>query len=75
MRIVSYIFLLILILIGITFAMLNAQSVTLNYYVGQKEMPLSLLIAASFILGCLVSMCVSILWVLKVKFQYFRTKR
>lgn len=45
MRFITYLIVFILIVIGFTFACLNAQPVAVNYYIGQRDFPLSLLIA------------------------------
>lgn len=58
MRIFGFVIILIIILIGVSFAMLNSQTVHFNYYVGEHDIALSLLLAAALlvgvILGCLV---------------------
>lgn len=54
MKIYSYVFILLLILIGITFSLLNAQRVVLHYYFGQKEWPFSFFLVLSFGFGIFV---------------------
>ena len=44
MRYISYLILLIIILIGISFAVLNSESVTFHYYGGARGLPLSVLL-------------------------------
>ncbi|EKE00662.1 MAG: putative membrane protein [uncultured bacterium] len=60
MRIVSYLILLVIMLIGLTFASLNAVPVIFNYYIGSKTITLSLLLVFAFgagvFLGLLVAM-------------------
>ena len=51
MRIFTYLIVFILVIIGFAFACLNAESVTINYYLGQREIPLSLLLAAGLFIG------------------------
>lgn len=51
MRIFSYLFLLAVMLVGLTFASLNAQVITFNYYLGTKELPLSILLVLAFGVG------------------------
>lgn len=53
MRIVSYIVLLIVMLLGFTFASLNANPVVFNYYLGSKTIALSLLLVFTFGAGIL----------------------
>jgi len=55
MRVFGYVFLLIIIIWGITFAILNADPVTIHYYIGMKQLPLSLLLVISFGIGLFVS--------------------
>lgn len=59
MRIISSIFILLIILLGITFATLNSQLVTINYYVGHRDMPLSMLLVIAFVTGCLLGLIVA----------------
>lgn len=69
MRIVSYLFLLIIVLLGITFATLNSESVAINYYIGHRTMPLSLLLVSVFALGCLLGALVTGWPLIKTKIQ------
>jgi len=54
-RIIGILLVLMAIILGISFAVLNAQLVTINYYLGASEAPLALIIvltlAAGVILG------------------------
>lgn len=50
MRIITSIILLLIIILGITFASINAEPVVVNYYLGSSKLPLSLLLV--FVLGC-----------------------
>lgn len=75
MRIISYIFLLLIIVTGITFAILNSQTVNINYYIGQKVMPLSLLLAAVFGGGCILGIVVGVWLYLKSKLKNYRLRQ
>lgn len=59
MRIITFLILLLIILLGISFASLNAAPVVVNYYLGSCTLPLSLLVvlvlACGAILGILVN--------------------
>lgn len=44
MRIISYFFMIVILLLGISFACLNAEAVTVNLYVKSYQLPLSLLL-------------------------------
>lgn len=75
MRIISYLFLLIVVLFGITFAALNMDSVTINYYFATSSLPLSLLLVLVFTLGCLLSMLVGFWLLLKAKMRNYRLRQ
>lgn len=75
MRIVSYFFLLVIVLFGMTFATLNSESVTIDYYLGQCTLPLSLLLVIVFALGCLVGMVVGIWLLIKAKLLNYRLRQ
>lgn len=53
MKIFSTLFILLLIFFGISFAILNSSSVSLNYYVANTQISLSLLLAITFSAGAL----------------------
>jgi putative membrane protein len=74
-RIFSYFFLLIIVLFGMTFATLNSETVTINYYFSQSTLPLSLLIVLVFALGCLIGMMAGLWLVFKAKLKNYRTKQ
>jgi putative membrane protein len=74
MRIISYFFLLVIILFGMTFATLNSESVTINYYLGQSTLPLSLLLVIVFALGCMIGMAVGLWLLLKAKLSNYRLR-
>lgn len=67
MRIVNYLFLVFIILVGVTFALLNAKGVDLNYYFGTIRIPLSLLLVESFALGILITLIVNFVVYIKLK--------
>lgn len=75
MRIISYFFLLVIILFGMTFATLNSESVTVNYYLDQSTLPLSLLLVLVFALGCLVGMVVGFWLLIKAKILNYRLRQ
>ncbi|MGE3319126.1 MAG: lipopolysaccharide assembly LapA domain-containing protein [Candidatus Berkiella sp.] len=56
MRIVSILLTLILIIVGIAFAALNAKPVEINYLIGTSEMRLALLLLISFCVGIVITM-------------------
>ena len=61
MRIFTYFILLLVVLFGITFALLNAEPIIINYYIGTTESPLSLLLVIAFVAGGFLGMVVCLL--------------
>ena len=58
-----------------TFATLNSESVTINYYLGQTTLPISLLLVLVFAFGCLTGMIVGFWLVVKAKIQNYRMRQ
>lgn len=75
MRILTYILLLLVILFGISFAILNSQTVTVDYYFRQSNLPLSLLLVITFVFGSLLGMLVGFFLILKVKIRNHQLKQ
>lgn len=75
MRILSYLLLLIIILLGISFATLNSGIVTLNYYVGHKTLPLSMLLVSVFAVGCCLGLLVGLSIVIRLKVKAYRLRQ
>lgn len=75
MRILSILFLLLIVLIGITFATLNSNIVTVNYYVGQQTLPLSLLLVSVFGLGGILGMLIGFWFILNTKLKNYRLRQ
>ena len=56
MKIFTYLCALLLILLGVSFSLLNAGTVTVNYLLGSKILPISFLIIISVAIGALFSL-------------------
>lgn len=65
-KLIGYVFILSIILIGVTFALLNATPVTFNYYLGAHTFPLSLLLVFSFSFGGLIGIGIGLFMMTKV---------
>lgn len=74
MRIFSFIFAIILIFFGITFALLNATPVKLNYYIGTASLSLSLLLIIAVGFGILIGFIVALGAILKLKKKNYHLK-
>lgn len=75
MKLVSYILFLLVALLGITFSSLNASAVPFNYYFGIKEIPLSLLLAMTLIIGLGITLIVTLLVYIRLKGENMRLQR
>ncbi|MDX1838248.1 LapA family protein [Legionella taurinensis] len=68
MRLLMILFYLVLILVGVSFAALNASSVEVNFYVTTVTMPISILMTIMLGIGILVGFLLFLL-------RYWRLKR
>jgi putative membrane protein len=75
MRVIGYIILLVIIVFGMTFATLNSELVTINYYFGKNTMALSLLLVIGFTFGCLVGMLAGLWLLIKASLRQHRLKQ
>lgn len=58
-RIITFVLLLLVALLGLTFALMNAETVQLNYYFGNVQAPLSLVIVIAIIIGAALGVLAS----------------
>jgi len=75
MRYLSYLFFFVLILLGISFAELNADPVYFNYYVGAHKISLSLLLVFSLGAGAFLGVLITLISILKLKTENHRLKK
>jgi uncharacterized integral membrane protein len=73
-RILSYVFLLIIVVLGFTFALLNSTPTTINYYIGSTLMPLSMLLFISFVVGLLLAILISLIWIVRLKRDIYKVR-
>ncbi|MDF1677606.1 MAG: LapA family protein [Legionellaceae bacterium] len=71
MRFIMMIFYLCLMLLGVSFSVLNAGAVTLNLYFKTVTLPMSMLVVMAFVLGVLVGFVIfwSRYWCRYVKYR------
>jgi putative membrane protein len=69
MRALSYGICILILLLGLSFACLNADPVTINYYIGQSKIPLSLLLVMAFCGGVFLGLSMAIIKWIKLKRQ------
>lgn len=68
-RLLGFLLLIVLIVLGLSFAVLNAQLVSLNYYLGYREIPLSIIVVLSLAAGAVIGALVSMGVILRLKHQ------
>ena len=73
-RIVIFTILILVALIGLSFALMNAETVTLNYYFGKLEAPLSLIMVIALALGAAMGVLAS-MWVVVAQKRELRKLR
>ena len=72
MRIFSIIAVIFVLALGVTFAGLNAQEVTINYYVNAAKLPLSLLLVLVLGVGGLIGWLTGFVLWLRLKAENIR---
>ena len=61
-RVIIFTLLLLVALLGLSFALMNAEPVTLNYYFGKLQAPLSLVLVIALAFGAVMGVLAS-MWV------------
>ena len=62
-------------IVGVLFAVKNSSSVVFNYYLGQKELPLAILLVGFFAVGTLLGFIISLMHVMRLRFENHRHKK
>jgi len=71
-KIFGFIIVVFILLLGVTFAGLNSQEVTVNYYVNTAKLPLSLLVVLVLGVGGLIGWLTGFLLWLRLKAENMR---
>jgi putative membrane protein len=75
LRLINILLLITLVVLGLSFAVLNADPVPLNYYFGYRDIPLSMIVVVSLAAGAIIGVLVSMGILLRQKQQTFRLRR
>lgn len=75
MKVFSRLMVLILLILGVAFALVNAGPVTIHYYVGQKQLPLSLLLVFTFGFGILMTFFTLGIIIIRLKHERRKLKK
>jgi len=68
-RLLGFLLLVILVVLGLSFAVLNSQAVALNYYFGSRDIPLSMIVVVSLAAGAVTGVLVSLGTIVRLKQQ------
>ena len=74
MRVIIWLFYLLLILLGVTFAALNAGTVQVNFYMRTLSIPISVLMTIMFGVGLLLGFLLSLLRYWRLKMELIKIK-
>lgn len=74
-RIVIYAILLVVALVGLSFALINAETVTLNYYFDSLQAPLSLVMVIALAIGAVMGVMASLSVVIGLKRELAKTRK
>lgn len=75
MRLIGYLILIIVAVMAVVFASLNAEPVAFDYYVGVKHLPLSILLILVFAVGSLFGLFLGLLMWLRAKHESRQLKK
>ena len=68
-RLFGFLSLIVIVVFGLSFAVLNAEPVSLNYYFGYRDIPLSLVVVLSLAVCAVIGFLVSLGMILRLKQQ------
>ena len=74
-QIIHYLIILLVVIFSVGFTLLNLEIVTLHYYWGQQAMPLSLLLAMVFGLGCVMGLLIGGYLLIKARILIYQLRR
>lgn len=67
MRVIGSVFIIIICLLTVAFALLNAEQVSINYLLGERQLPLSLLVILILLGGMFLGIMLSFRWILSAR--------
>lgn len=74
-RILSFLIISLVVVIGVGFAAINAELVPFNYYLGSIQIPLSLLVVLSLAIGASLGILVSLSFSLSQRRELARLRK
>lgn len=74
-RLAAFLLILLVLVFGLSFAVLNAQAVRFEYYFGGADMPLALLLAVALVIGALLGVLASLGMMLGLRREMGRLRK
>ncbi|PWG63466.1 lipopolysaccharide assembly protein LapA domain-containing protein [Spiribacter halobius] len=74
-RLIALVIAVLVVALGLSFAMLNAESAELNFYFGQLSMPISLWMVIAVVVGAVLGVLSSVGMVFRQRRQLARLRR
>jgi uncharacterized integral membrane protein len=74
-RLINLLALTFAILLGVCFAVLNSEQVVIHYFLGKKQIPLSVLILAVWVFGILIGLMATSFTILRLRMELRRLRR
>lgn len=74
-RLVSFVLVLVLVLLGLAFAVGNAKPVEVNYFLATRELPLAMTLVLALVLGALIGLLFSLTMMIRLKRETLRLRR
>ena len=75
LRLLYFLSALIVVILGVAFSVLNADTVQLHYYLGSIELPLSLILILAMIIGALLGIFSSLSFIIGSRRSASKLKR
>ena len=75
MRLLKLLFILLVMMVGSAFAVMNAEPIALNYYFGSREIPLSVVLVGTLCVGAVLGLLASLGVVARLKRENAELKR
>jgi len=74
-RFISIFFIVVILLLVALFTSLNADPVSLNYYLDKVEQPLALILVATFVVGALIGLLSSVVVILSARREVSKLRK
>ncbi len=74
-RVLGFFLILLVLVFGLFFGLLNAESVHINYFFGSRDLPLSFVLVMMLIIGALAGALAGLGLVFRVKREVYRLRR